>query len=66
MTRIKDSDDQTHTRTGCWLKYPNLNAGAVGTEVQNFVCVYYYQEYMECTWESAKNLASSQQRLWYW
>ncbi|XP_075878216.1 interleukin-13 receptor subunit alpha-2 isoform X2 [Nelusetta ayraudi] len=43
------------------------SAGAVGTEPQNFVCVYYYKKYVECTWErSAKMSVSSQQRLWFW
>lgn len=57
----------TDTSTGRWFNSLDLNAGAAGTEAQNFVCVYYYKKYIECTWErSAKTPAGSQQRLWYW
>lgn len=44
-----------------------LNVGAVGTEAQDFVCVYYNRRYLECTWErSAKMSANLQHNLYFW
>nr|XP_046267487.1 interleukin-13 receptor subunit alpha-2 isoform X2 [Scatophagus argus] len=41
--------------------------GVVGTAVQDFVCVYYNMQYVECTWgRSAKMPANSQQNLYFW
>ncbi|KAM6983523.1 interleukin-13 receptor subunit alpha-2 [Tautogolabrus adspersus] len=41
--------------------------GAVGTAVQNFVCVNHNMNYMECKWKRGpKTAANSQQDLYFW
>ncbi|KAM6907300.1 interleukin-13 receptor subunit alpha-2 [Xenentodon cancila] len=42
-------------------------SGIMGTEVQDFTCVFYNMEYMECKWkQSPKEPADSQQNLYFW
>ncbi|XP_041657002.1 interleukin-13 receptor subunit alpha-2 isoform X2 [Cheilinus undulatus] len=43
------------------------STGAVGTAVQNFVCVYHNLNYMECKWgRGPKTPTNSQQNLYFW
>lgn len=41
--------------------------GPVGTRVQDFDCVFYRREYVECTWEKGQDeTVGSQRFLFYW
>ncbi|XP_070773377.1 interleukin-13 receptor subunit alpha-2 isoform X1 [Enoplosus armatus] len=43
------------------------STGVVGTEVQDFACVYHNMKYMECNWRrSPKTPANSHQSLYFW
>lgn len=58
------------------VKYRNLqllvlftfqNLGVVGTEVQDFVCVYHNMNYLECSWgRNPKMSAKSEYNLYFW
>lgn len=43
------------------------NLGIVGTEVQDFVCVYHNMNYLECSWgRNPKVSAKSEHNLYFW
>ncbi|XP_076129947.1 interleukin-13 receptor subunit alpha-2 [Alosa pseudoharengus] len=49
------------------LVWPPHLAGAVGSRVQNFSCVFHMKEYMECTWDRGPDEPPhSKHFLYYW
>ncbi|XP_069002648.1 interleukin-13 receptor subunit alpha-2 isoform X1 [Embiotoca jacksoni] len=43
------------------------STGVVGTEVQDFMCIFHNMEYMDCKWRRCTKMpANSQQNLYFW